>query len=326
MCMTKYWSHAIAASAVAAVILSGAPARAEPWPQRTVRLIVPIGAGAGTDIAARLFAERLAERWKQPVVVENRPGADGLIGVAAFANMRDDHTLLYSFAAPISVYPVLQKKLPYDPARDVVPISWASGNFLVVAIAESLKIGSLRELFTRVRSQPGKLNYNGGAGTIPYVFAGFLKSQGLNMVPVSYRELNLAMQDLAEGRIHVMLTGITPALPIAQAGKIRLLAVTNKTRAPMAPEVPTVAEAGYPDLAYEGGSGFFGPRDMPSELRERIATDVRAVAADPVLAHRLAAAGQVARSSTPAEFAEALAQERAQLAAIVALIGAKLAQ
>jgi tripartite-type tricarboxylate transporter receptor subunit TctC len=316
------WMRTLVVSA-AALGLIASQAVADPWPQRTVRIIVPIGAGAGTDVAARLYAERLSARWKQPVIVENRPGADGLIGVAAFAAMRDDHTLLYSFAAPISVYPVLQEKLPYDAARDVVPISWGAGNFLVVAAAQSSKIASLRELFTLTRSKPGKLNYNGGAGAIPYVFAGFLKSQGLDMVQVSYRELNLAVQDLAEGRLDIMLTGVTPSLPLVQAGKVRLLAVTNGVRTPMAPEVPTVIEAGYPDLAFDGGSGFFGPRDMPTEVLERIAADIRAVADDPMLANRLTSVGQIARSSTPAEFSAALAEERARMTAIVKLIGIK---
>jgi tripartite-type tricarboxylate transporter receptor subunit TctC len=212
--------------------------------------------------------------------------------------------------------------LPYDPIRDVVPISWAAANYLVVAAAESSKIGSLRELFARARSQPGKLNYNGGAGIIPYVFAGFLKSNDIDMVSVSYRETNLALQDLAEGRIQAVLAGITPALPFTQAGRIRLLSVINKTRAPLAPEIPTAIEAGYPDLTYEGWTGFYGPRDLPADVRDRIAADIRAVVADPVLADRLALAGQVARGSTPAEFSAALAEERARMTSIAKIIGA----
>jgi tripartite-type tricarboxylate transporter receptor subunit TctC len=318
---SRLWIRSI--GAVAFFALSATPLLAGTWPQRTVRVIVPIGAGSGTDVAARLFADGLAERWKRAVVIDNRPGADGLIGVAAFAGMHDDHVLLYTFSAPLSVYPELQEKLPYDPVRDVVPISWAAANFLVVAAAESSKIGSLQELIARGRAEPGKLNYNGGAGLIPYLFAAFLKRNKADLVSISYRELNLALQDLAEGRIQVMLTGITPAWPLAQAGKVKLLAVTNPTRAPMAPGVPTAVEAGYPDLTYEGGTDFFGPRDMANDLRDRIAADIRAVAVSPVLAERLASIGQIARNSTPAEFTAALLHDRETMKSIVRSIGTK---
>jgi tripartite-type tricarboxylate transporter receptor subunit TctC len=316
-----FWVSAFAIGASA--LFSTVPLMAEPWPQRTVRIIVPNGPGSGTDVAARLFAERLAERWRRPVIVENRPGADGLIGVGAFAGMHDDHALLYSFSAPVSVYPELQEKLAYDPVRDLVPISWAAANFLVVAAAQSLKVDSLQELVTRARSEPGKLNYNGGLGMIPYVFARFLKENNLDMVAVSYREPLLGLQDLAEGRIQIMFTGITPAWPLAQSGKVKLLAVANTTRAAMAPDVPTATEAGYPDLAFDGRTGFFGPRDMPNDLRDRIAGDIRAVATNPKLSDRLAAIGQAVRSSTPAEFSVELAKERELMKSIMKVIGAK---
>jgi tripartite-type tricarboxylate transporter receptor subunit TctC len=314
------WLRAVAIGLTLACGTSAAPGLAQSWPQRTVKLIVPLGAGSGTDVAAHLYAERLAERWKYPVIVEDRPGADGLIGVGAFANAHDDHTLLYSFVAPVSVNPLLQDTLPYDPVHDVVPISWAATNYLMIAVNASLKIGSLRELFAQARSQPGKLNYNAGAGAIPYVFAGFLKSAGLDMVMVPYRDQNLVVQDLAVGRIQVLVGGITPLLAPVQLGRARLLAVTNAVRAPLAPDIPTVAEAGYPALTFDAGTGFFGPPRMPSEQRERIAADVRSVAADPALADRLASVGQLARASTPKEFADAVTEERTRMASVMKFI------
>lgn len=326
MRMMKFQTSVMAASFVIGLFAPVMAIAAEPWPQRTVRVILPLGAGIGPDVTARLFAERLAERWKQPVVVENRPGADGMIGVAAFAAMHDNHALLFSPAAPISVDPVVREKLPYDPARDLVPITSAADTFVSVTASASLKVGSLGELVTLARSQPGKLNYNAAAGALPYLFAGFLKSAGLDMVLVSYRELNLAYQDLAEGRLQVVLSTMTGVLPHVHAGKVRFLAVTNKTRAPIAPDVLTAVEAGYPALAFEGLIGFFGPRDMPVERRDRIAADVRAVAAEPAVIDRLATVAQVARGSTPAEFAAAIEEQRVKMAAIVKLIGAKTAQ
>lgn len=310
-------------SVIAAIVLGVAPAIAEPWPQRPVRIMVPVGAGGGPDMTARLFADRLAQRWKQPVVIENRPGADGLTGVSAFAGTRDDHVLLFFAAAPISSFPVMYDKLPYDPVRDLVPIASATDTFVTVAASASLKVRSLADLVTLARARPGGLNYNAVAGAIPYVFAGFLKGAGLDMVQVPYREYSLAAQDLAEGHIQVMMSTMTLVLPQVRAGKVRFLAVNNSKRAPIAPEVPTATEAGYPDLAFDGLLGFFGTRDMPDALRDRISADIRDVAGDAAIADRLAAVGQIARGSTGAEFAAAIEAQRAKIAAIVQSVGLK---
>src|SRR5712671_3122309 len=302
------------------------PAGAEAWPQRAIHLIVPSGPGSSVDVGARLFAERLADRWKRPVVVENRPGAEGIIGVNAFVNMHDDHTLLVSFAGPMSVLPVTQEKLPYDPVRDLVPISSSTDNFGTIATSVSLKVVSLSELITTARVQPGKLNYHATPGAFPILMAGFAKSAGIEMVAVSYRESILSTQDLVEGRIQIAITTLTNVLPQALAGKVRLLAVTNKVRSPLAPDVPTAIEAGFPELSYESFSGFFGARDIAPALRDQISADVRAAAADPAIAERLATVGLIAHGSTPAEFSAAIAAQRAQMASIAKLIGAKPAQ
>jgi len=299
------------------------PVDAEAWPQRTVHLIVPTGPGSSVDIGARLFARRLADRWKHPVIIENRPGAEGVIGVSAFVNMHDDHALLVSFAGPISILPVTQHKLPYDPVHDLVPISSSTDNFATVAAAASWKIGSLSELVSLARAQPGKLNYHAAPGAFPILFAGFAKGAGLDMIPVSYRESIMSTQDLVEGRIQIIMTALTNVLPQAQAGKVRLLAVTNKSRSPLAPETPTAIEAGYPDLTFEGFSGFFGSRDIPPARRDSVSADVRAVAADPAVSDRLAAVGLIAHGSTSAEFAAAIEEQRNKMASIMKLIGGK---
>ena len=311
--------------ALAAVLGLAAAAvfAADPWPQHTVRLIVPIGSGSGPDVAARAYAERLAAAWKRPVVVENRPGAEGLVGVSAFAGMRDDHALLFSPAAPITVFPFTQENLAYDPARDFVPISSATDTFGAIAVPASLKAASLAELVALARAQPGKLNWGSGGGAFPILLAGLARTAHLDVAQVSYREQNLAIQDLAEGRIHYLATTLTALLPLVQSGKIRLLAVTNKARAPMASGVPTAAEAGHPELEFEGLVGFFAGRDMPPPLRDRISADIRTVAAEPMLAERLAGAGQIVHASTAAEFAGAIEDQRARIEAITRLIGAR---
>jgi tripartite-type tricarboxylate transporter receptor subunit TctC len=294
---------------------------ADAWPQRPVRFIVPFGAGSSPDVAARLFGERLRERWRQPVVIENRPGADGVIGTAGFAAMADDHALLFSPAAPITVYPLIQDKLSYDPARDIVPISATGDTFPAISVSTSLNVTTMSELVALARSQPGRLNWATAGGALQILFAGFVKSTGIHMVRVAYRDQNLAIQDVAEGRVQVITVPMTPILPLVQAGKIRVLAVTTKRRSPLWPDIPTATEAGYAELAFEGLIGLFGPRGIPDARRERISKDIEIVAADQVIAKRLAAAGQSVRGSTPAGFAADIEEQRAQIAALVKLVG-----
>jgi tripartite-type tricarboxylate transporter receptor subunit TctC len=304
-----------------AIIFAIAPwplqAIAETWPQHPVRMIVPIAAGSSPDVAARVFADRLKSRWGQPVIVENRPGADGLIGTAAFAAAQDDHTLLFSFAAPLTVYPATHDKLSYDPTHDIVPISMAAETFGTITVPASLHPRTLSELVDWARARPGKVNWTSGGGAFPFLFASFVKSAGLDMTEVPYRDQNLAVQDTAEGRIQVIVTPITAVLPLVQGGKLRVLAVTNRTRSPMWPDVPTASESGHPELAFEGLLGVFGPRGMSQEHRARISADIRMVAADPGVAKQLAATGQLIRGSTPEAFAAAIEEQRTNFAAVV---------
>ena len=306
------------------VVTATTAVAAEPWPQRNVRIFVPFGAGTAPDAAARVYADRLAVQWKRPVIVENRTGAEGLVGVTAFAGMRDDHTLLFAPAAPISVFPFTQDKLGYDPARDLVPIASAVNTFGSIAVPVSLRVMSLTELVTLARARPGELNWTSGGGAFPILLAGFAKTTGVHVVQVSYRQQNIAIQDVAEGRVHVLATTLTALLPFVQAGKIQLLAVTNKTRAPIAPDVPTAIEAGHPELQFEGLLGFFGGRDITPALRDQISTDIRAAAADKNLIGRLAAAGQIVRGSTAAEFSGAIEEQRSRMEAITRLTGGRL--
>lgn len=314
---------ALAAWVWLAVTAAPSPTQAQTWPQRPVRLLVPFGAGSATDITARLFADRLSQRWGQPVVVENRPGGDSNIAVGAFASARDDHTILYSAPNPITVNPILYDKLPFDPTQDLVPISLGSEIFIVVAAPESLKINSLPELVALARAQPGKLNWVATPGVVYYMFAGFLRSAGLNMSQVPYRDFTQAVNDLAEGRIQVTVTSLATARPQVETGKVKLLAVTNQQRIPTRPEIQTVTEAGHPELAFGAFGGFFGWRGMPNELREKISTDIRAVGTDAIIAERLGAVGIRPRTSTAAEFAAAIEEERLKVATVAQAIGTK---
>jgi tripartite-type tricarboxylate transporter receptor subunit TctC len=296
------------------------------WPLRTVRLIAPVPAGSGTDFSARLFAERLSQRWGQAVIVENRPGADGVIGVSAFLGSDDDHTLLFSISAAVTVHPITHEKLPYDPVRELVPIAPASDIVLAIAVSEKKSIRSLDGLVQAARAQPGKLNWASSPGLPPFVVGGFFKNSKLDLALVSYRDLAPVLQDLGEGRIDVLVHALGVIMPQVHSGRARLLAVASNVRAPLAPDVPTVAEAGFPELRMDGVVGFYGKRGMPDTLRDRIASDVSAVANDPGIREKLVPVGQAARPGTAAEFAALLDQHRRRLVDLAKTIDFKATQ
>ncbi len=316
----------IAAAAILAVATASGAA-AQTYPTRAVKFILPFGAGSGTDITARLIGDRLAARWGKPVVIENRPGGDGLVSINAFISANDDHTLLWVPVGTFAVHPYEKEKLPYDAELDLLPIANVSSLFLAATTSPATGVGSLRELVELVRANPGKLNWATANGNADFLMSGFLKSNGLQMAKVPYRDITQAPNDLAENRIQLLSSSLAVVTPLMQAGKIKVLAVTGRTRAPSAPDVPTVAEAGYPALEMESIGGIFGPRGMPIELRERIAEDVKAaVASDPSIGAKLQATGQALDVRGPAEFAVGIKQLREQLAAIAQLLGMKASQ
>ena len=316
-------TFALGLAAISALSLN-TPAQA--WPQRAVRVIVPLPPGTAIDVSARLFAEQLGGRWKQPVIVENMAGADGTLATNEFVSKRDDHTLLYSFAGLITINPQLYEKLPYDPASDLTPIAMSSDNLLAVAVSAKLEIRSLAELVTAAQSRTTKLNWAATSGLPYFALAGFQKNAGMEMVYVPYKDFGPALTDLGEGRIDLASTALTQMIPHERAGKLRLLAVLNRTRSPLAPDVPTAAESGFSDLAFDGVTGFFGWRGMPTELRDRIAADVQAVANNQAVKDKLAAIGIVARGSGAADFTTAIEEQRLKVGRIAAAIGTKPTQ
>jgi len=309
---TQRLAFGVAFGVFAMLFLAAKPSTAQTWPQRTVKFVVTLGPGSGVDIGTRLLADRLSKRWGQPVVVENRPGGDGLVAIGAFVSANDDHVLLAAPSGSFTAHPFIYKNLPYKPA-DLVPIARVSNTIVVITAPASLEVKSLAELVAMARAQPGKLNWAGTTGSNEFVFAAFLKNAGLSMSKVPYRNLVEAANDLAIGRIQVNLTAFAIARPQLQAGKVKLLAVTNTARAAVIPDVPTAIEAGFPDLALDGLVGFFGPPNVPERIRESIAADVRE-AMDPVVQDRLNLTGQVPNFGGPADFAAAIEQQRAQLA------------
>jgi tripartite-type tricarboxylate transporter receptor subunit TctC len=278
-------------------------ASAQNYPTRTVRFILPFGPGSGTDTAARVVADRLSARWNMPVVVENRPGGDSLVSINAFISANDDHTLLWMPVGNFAVHPFEHEKLSYDADRDLLPIANVTTLPLSASAPASLSVGSLREFVELVRSQPNKFNAAAASGSADFLMGGFLQSNGLQMAKIPYRDIMQGPGDLAEGRLQLLMSSFTIVQPLMQAGRIKVLAVTSRQRAPNAPDVPTMAEAGFPAFQLDSPGGLFGPRGMPLSLRERIAEDVRVAASDPIVAARLQATSQVLTILGPAEFA-----------------------
>ena len=318
-------STLIAATLALSTLLPGSRATADAWPNRPVRFIVTLGPGSGVDIGARLFADKLSARWGQPVVVENRPGGDGMVAITSFLSAHDDHTLLVSPVSSFTAHPYFHDKLPYDP-RDLIPIARISKTVVAVSVPASLNVNSLKELEALARAKPDQLNWTTATGFTDFVFAGFLHTVGLKMAKVPYKNPAGAVTDLASGTIQVYMPAYAIVRPQVEAGTVKVLAVTNHERAPAIPNVPTAVEEGYPSLEFDGLVGLFGPPGIADDVRAKIAEDIRTAAADPELVKRLTQTGQIVSPGNAAEFAASIAQQRAQVAAVAKLFGNKPVQ
>ena len=303
--------------------LAPAPAQAQAWPQRSVRFILTLGPGSGTDIGGRLLADRLTKKWGQPVVIENRPGGDGIVGISAFLGAKDDHVLLLSPTSSFIHHPWVHENLPYKPA-DFVPIARVSNTIIGISVPVGLPVNSMKDLVTLAKAKPGELNWVGITGALDFNFGGWAKSNDLDMKKVPYRNPVDAANDLAESRVQVYESAVAIAQPQLQRGKIKLLAVVNSVRAPIYPDTPTVAEAGLPKMTIDGLVGLFGPSSMPLAQREKIAADVKEVMeGDPIIKDRLTATGQIFNPGGPDEFAKAIEDQRAKLAQNARDLGVK---
>ncbi len=292
------------------------PARSGEWPERPVRIFIPFPPGISVDVAGRAIAESLSKRWKQTVVIENRPGADTMLGTKAFVESSDGHTLLFTTHSTFTVVPLLRAKVPYDPVNDARPISLAVEDFLTVAVAPALGVSSLSQLVEIARHQPAKLNFYAVPGAPYLAYLAFQKQANINTPFVPYTNPVNAISDLSEGRIQVAVLPLASALGAAEAGKIKLIAVTNAIRSPAAPDVPTVAEAGYPEFTFGGFLGLFGPKDIPLHVQERVASEVHAALSEESTQKLLTKVGLIPRGTTPAEFRAIIDTQRAKWSAI----------
>src|SRR5947207_13712940 len=315
----------IIVSACVAVLAVPMPARAD-WPERPVKLIVTFPAGSANDAAARIFADALGKRWGKPVIVEDKPGAEGTIGVGSFVANQDDHTLLYTVAGSVTVAPLLIDKLPYDVDRDLEPIAATTAIVLTLAVNNELSVRSVRELIDVLRSNPGKYAWTSGPTLPRYVFAAFLKLNGLQMNFVSYRDASQPQADLGEGRIQILVTSLTASSSPVQSGKARFLAVINPTRAAVLPDVATARQLGHPELEIDGLAGIFGGKAIGEPLRNRIAADVAEICRDPEVRRKLEAGGHNVLSGAAEELQAGIARQRAWVGEIRELIDIRNAQ
>ena len=321
--MTNVRLLAFALPLLAALGFTAAPASAQQaWPTRAVKFIVPFGPGAGADIGARLFADRLSKIWNQPVVIENKPGGDSIPAIQAFLSANDDHTFLFGPSGNFTVHPFVYAKLPYDP-KDLIPVVRVSNTILAVAVKADAPYKDLKGFTEAARANPGKFNSGLVQGITEFTFWGYTHHEKLQIAQVPYRDINVAPVDLGEGRIQVVMASLAIVQPQTTAGRIKLITINNKTRAPAAPDVLIAREQGYPSLEIEGLVGLFTLKTTPDALKEKITADFRAAAADGAIGDRLKATGQVINVGGAKDFAASIEEQGKNVAAVVKAIDFK---
>ena len=283
------------------------------WPQKPVRVIVPFPPGGVTDSIARITAEWLTQRLGQPVVAENRPGASGAIAADLVARSEPDGYTLFSAATPqLAIVPHVQK-INYDPIRDFAPISIVGTNPFALGCNDKVPGSSLKEFVDHVKARPGELSYaSPGSGSVGHLsMALFLARAGLKMEPVLYKGGGPAIADVIAGHVPCYFGNLNEIIPHAGGGKLKVFAVSGAARAPQLPQVPTVAEQGYPGFRTVTWNGYVAPAGTPKDVIERIAREIAAGCKDAAFAGRLNKIGVDPVCSTPAEFEKAVREDLA---------------
>jgi tripartite-type tricarboxylate transporter receptor subunit TctC len=295
------------------------------YPAGPMRIVVPFTPGGGTDILARLIAQKLNESWGQPVVVDNRPGAAGTLGTAFVAkSVGDGHTLLI-VPAGYAGNPGLYKKLPYDHTRDLTPVSWLASGPLALVVHPSLPAKSVKELIAFARARPGEINFgSSGAGTLPHLSAELFNSMSsIKMVHIPYKGAGAAVTDVMAGRVPVYFMNILQSVSLIKAGKLRALGVTTPQRTPIAPDIPSIAEAGLKGYDMTNWYGLLAPAATPREAIVKLNAEVVRILKLPDLTSRLADDGMTVVASSPERFAEFLARETDKFTKVIEAAGIK---
>jgi len=297
------------------------------FPARPIRLVVPFPPGGATDIAARLIGERMSADWKQPVTVDNRPGAGGNIGADVVAKAAPDgYTLIVGVTGSHAINTSLYARMPYDPVKDFEAISQVAVVPNVVVVHPSVPAQTLRELVALAKKEPGKLNYASlGSGTAAHLTMEMFKTAaGIDLTHIPYKGSSPAVADLIAGQVQTMIDGLPSALPHVKAGKLRALAVTSAHRSAAAPDLPTIAESGYPGFSADAWSGLFAPKGTPRPIVDKLAAETQRILKLPEVQKRLADLGAEPVGSTPAEFSEHVKREIDKWARVVKASGARV--
>ncbi len=295
------------------LLMAGAmPAWPQAYPAKPVRMVVPFPPGGATDILARVVGQKLGESFAQPVVIENRGGAGGNIGADAVAKAAPDgYAVLFTTSGNIVVNPHLYRKMPFDPVRDLAPVAMAATHGNLVLVHPSMPVKSIKDLIALARAKPGQLDYgSGGVGTSPHLAAELFKVMtGTDMVHVPYKGGNQSVTGLLSGEVAVMFASIPSVLQHARSGRLRPLAITSAARSVVAPNVPTVAEAGVPGYQVDIWLGVFTPAGTPRDIISRLNAGIIKALAAPEVRERLEPEGFEPSAMTPEEFGKHIRAE-----------------
>ncbi len=294
------------------------------WPDRPVRVVVPAPAGSSLDIIVRTLGDKLKDRWKQPLVVENKAGAGGMLGMDAVAKAAPDgHTLGIGFNGPIAFGPFMYKKMPYSPARDLLSIVLTTSQPNVLAVAAGNPANTLPELVAWAKAQGSKLSYGSvGNGSSSHLTMELFKTlAGFDAVHVPYAGSPPAATSLAAGETQLLFTVAPALLPLIQGGRIKLIAATSAQRSDGMKNLATVAESGYPGFEALAWNGLFAPAGTPADVVARINADVNAVLKDPAVREAFAKQGLIVGGGTPAEFKAFIDSEGRQWGEIIRKVG-----
>jgi tripartite-type tricarboxylate transporter receptor subunit TctC len=298
----------------------GSHAQSNPWPNKPVTIIVPFAAGGGTDIGTRIVAQRLSQIWGQSVVVDNRGGAGGNVGLEIASRAKPDgYTLLAGNVGTQSINPTLYKKLNYNPDTAFTPIGLFAELPFVLAVTPALPAKNVKELVTLAKARPGQLTYaSSGNGGSPHLSAETFKiATGTHILHIPYRGGGPAMIDLISGNVDMIFVSVLETSAHIKAGKLRALAISSKSRVPALPDVPTLDEAGVKGAESGSWIGLLAPADIPKDIVEKISKDLQQVLALPDVQQQLIAQGALAKGGTPADFSQLIASDRKRYAKII---------
>lgn len=297
------------------------------YPNRPIRLIAPFAPGGGTDIIARLIAQGLSDAWGQTVVVDNRTGAGGAIGVALVAKgMPDGYTMLLASNGPLTFTPALSTKLPYDVDKELQPVSLVASQPFVLVASNASGIQSVKDLIAMAKAQPGKVTYgSGGNGGASHLGTELLQVlAGISLQHVPYKGTAPSFAAALSGEVQVAMGGISTAVPLLKGGRVRALAVSGAKRSSLLPDIPSMQEAGVAGYQFDVWYGLLLPRGVPRSILDRASGEIARLAKQPVVRERFSSGGMEAVSNTPEEFSALIKQEGQRWKKIAASANIKL--